>query len=80
MAKGILEERLQKGKKYRVRYRGSTQRRDRVAVLTYLWTNDQDELVWSGRPEFGTTELRKEDVIRVTHAKRDEPHHPGRLA
>lgn len=55
-----------RGKKYKVRYRTPTQRYDRELVAVYLGKPDYRSNVidvsrrtrqFSGRPEFGTTEL-----------------------
>jgi hypothetical protein len=55
---------LRVGAKVKVRYRLVGQRVDREGVAVYLGKNNQTGLRdFSGRPEFGTTSLRREDII-----------------
>lgn len=51
------------GGRYKIRYRLDNQRYDREGVASYMGVNLFGNYSFSGRPVFGTTELRKTDII-----------------
>lgn len=68
MTKQNSKQKMQKGQTYIVCYQLSTQRAPRLMRARYLGTDIHGDYTFSGRPEFGTTELSPRDVLAV---KRD---------
>lgn len=64
---------LTPGRKYRVRYIMQGRKLEREMVATYLGTSEHGptQLDWSGRPAFGTTQLRFSDVTRFQPVAQD---------
>ncbi len=59
----VVRRSMEKGKKYRIRYRLSTQKINRECVALFLWTSTRGEFVLSGRPEYGTSEIPNGSVL-----------------
>lgn len=61
-----MTEPMKTGKKYWVRYRTpGLHRADRTMIAQYLGDVGKGMLSFSGRPQFGTTELNEEHVLLV---------------
>jgi hypothetical protein len=63
---------LEPGRRYLLRYRGETQRRDRTAVMVYLG-EDGDRLLFDARPAAGTQRLPRTWVHSVEPVPADTP-------
>jgi hypothetical protein len=65
---------MQEGQKYRVRYRiegiHKVMREGVAAFLAYH--ADTDELIFSGRPQFGTTQMKPEWIHAMWEVERSE--------
>lgn len=71
-----MAEPMKVGKKYWVRYRiPGLHRADRTMIAKYLGVVDSKNLSFSGRPQFGTTELEEQWILVVREvADHAEPH------
>lgn len=54
---------MERGKNYRINYRIPGER-EKQMIATFL-SEDDDTYVFSGRPYFGTTPVRKERVLKI---------------
>jgi len=69
---------LTTGRRYQVRYRSETQRRDRTAVLVYLGA-DGDALLFDARPAAGTQRMPRGWVRQIEPVSADTPAHINRV-
>lgn len=66
------------GRRYRLRYRSGTQRRDRTAVMVYLGA-DGEALLFDARPVAGTQRMPRAWIREVQRVPADTPPHLGKV-